>query len=57
MKDYLITIPRLGYEIRTVLWEVEDGLSDDAIIKMAKTKFVRYGVELKNDDTFDLDYL
>lgn len=55
--EWLITIARLGYEIRTVIVVQDDALSEEAILRMAKEKFTMLGVELFDDDSFDVELL
>jgi hypothetical protein len=52
--DVMFVIERVGYDMRTPLENVDETLSDEALIKMGKAKFKELGVEIREDDTFDL---
>ena len=51
--EVMVVIERIGYDIRTPL-EVDDNIPDEIILEMGKKKFKELGVEIKEDDTFDL---
>jgi hypothetical protein len=52
--DVMVVIERVGYDIRTSLENVNENVSDHRLIEMGKAKFKELGVEIKENDSFDL---
>lgn len=55
--EYLISIQRIGYEIRTVLDIEDETLSDEGIRILAEEKLIELGVDTFEDDSWVVDLL
>lgn len=50
----MVVIERVGYDIRTSLEDADDNMPAERLIKMGKEKFKKLGVEVMENDIFDL---